>query len=133
MNLTNIQFHALNVAFAAVVALVLVVPVIAGAQGGAATDLSYVGNLFAQIENIISAVLIPLVLALALLLFIWGVIQYFILGADDEGRRETGRAYMLYAIIGLVAIVAVWGLVNLVLQLLGVGTDTAPPAPTIPS
>lgn len=131
MKLTNVRFHALNVAFAAVVALVLVVPMLAGAQADA--DLGYIGGLFTEISNIISEVLIPLVLALALLLFIWGVIQYFILGADDEGKRETGRAYMLYAIIGLVAIVAVWGLVNLVLQLLGVDTDAAPPAPDVPA
>jgi len=84
-----------------------------------------------QIDILVNA-LIPTLMALALLLFIWGVIQYFILGADDEGKRETGRAYMLYAIIGLVAIVAVWGIVNLVVQILGTGYGTAPAKPGVP-
>ena len=95
-------------------------------------DLGYIDSVFSQISTIISSVLIPLVLALALLLFIWGVIQYFILGADDQEKRETGRAYMLYAIIGLVAIVAVWGIVALVMEILGITRGAAGTAPGIP-
>ena len=94
-------------------------------------QLGWFSSLFSQIDTLVNA-LIPIVMALALLLFIWGVIQYFILGADDEGKRETGRAYMLYAIIGLVAIVAVWGIVNLVVQILGTGYGTAPATPGVP-
>lgn len=98
----------------------------------AATDLSWFDDLVSDLGGIVNA-LIPVLLALALLLFIWGVIQYFILGAEDEGKREAGRAYMLYAIIGLVAIVAVWGIVGLVMSMLGVSAATAPSAPGVPS
>lgn len=109
----------------------LVLPVVAGAQS--TVEFGWIDSIFTSIQNLVQNILIPLVLALALLFFIWGVIQYFILGADDEGKRETGRAYMLYAIIGLVAIVAVWGIVNLFAEILGIGFDTAPAAPGIPS
>ena len=107
----------------------LVVPAVAAAQ---TPQLGWFSSLFNQIDTLVNA-LIPILMALALLLFIWGVIQYFILGADDEAKRETGRAYMLYAIIGLVAIVAVWGIVNLVVQILGTGYGTAPAQPGVPS
>ncbi len=112
----------------------LFVPMLAMAQAvvSAQPDLNWFASLANQLETVVNA-LIPILLALALLLFIWGVIQYFILGAGDEGKRETGRAYMLYAIIGLVAIVAVWGLVNLVLSILGIGVGTAPAAPGVPA
>lgn len=104
------------------------------AQAAADSDLTYIENLFTYISNLISGVLIPLLFGFALLVFIWGVIQYFILGADDEGKRETGRAYMLYAILGLVAITAVWGIVNIVATIFGVdGTFTTPTIPGVPS
>lgn len=118
--------------FAYTIPVLLLIPALVGAQS-ADPDLGYVANLFAQIEQIIAEVLIPLLLALSLLLFIWGIIQFFILGAGDEEKRATGRAYMLYSIVGLVAIVAVWGLVNLLLQILGISPDAAPPAPDIPN
>lgn len=108
----------------------ILVPVVASAQSG--PDLGYIESLFVQIENLIVDVLIPLALALALLMFIWGIIQFFILGAGDEEKRATGRSYMLYSIVGLVAIVAVWGLVNLLLDIIGINPDAAPPAPTVP-
>jgi len=130
MKLAYFRTHLFTAASLVVVALVAILPMLAGAQ--ADPQLGYFDSLFIQISDLVTNILIPLVLALALLLFIWGVIQYFILGAGDEGKRETGRAYMLYAIIGLVAIVAVWGLVNLVLQILGVGVAGPPPPPGIP-
>ena len=105
-----------------VVSVLVLAPLLTFAQS---PDISYIGNLFAWIDQLVF-VAIPLLLGLAVLLFIWGVIKYFIYGADDESSRTTGRAYMLYALIGLVAVVAVWGLVNLMLQLLGIGTDAAP-------
>ena len=107
----------------------LLVPVIAAAQQ--TPNLGWFTALFREVNTLVNA-LIPIVMALALLLFIWGVIQYFILGSEDEDKREAGRSYMLYAIIGLVAIVAVWGIVNLVVQILGVGYGTAPSQPGVP-
>lgn len=98
----------------------------------AGANLNYIDNVFTQIDDLITDILIPLLFGLALLVFIWGVIQYFILGADDEGKRETGRAYMLYAILGLVAIVAVWGIVGIVVTIFGVGGGTTPSIPGVP-
>ena len=96
-------------------------PVVASAQ-----SLDWLVGLTLQVENIIDVLVIPLLISLALLLFIWGVVQFFIYGAADESARAIGRVYMLYAIIGLVIIVAVWGFVNLILQLFGVSTDSPP-------
>lgn len=105
----------------AVLALILMVPLSAHAQ-----TLGYFEEMINQADNIIRVIMIPLAIGLAVLLFIWGVIKYFIYGADDESSRATGRAYMLYGVFGLAAIVAVWGFVNLLLQIFGVGADTAP-------
>ena len=130
MTLVKYRFQIINaVAFAS--AAMFLVPLFAGAQ--ATSDLSYFTTLFTQIRALIENFMIPIMFGIALLLFFWGIITYFILGADDEGKRETGRAYMLYSIIGLVGIVAVWGLVNLVIQILGIGGGVVPPQPPIPA
>ncbi len=62
--------------------------------------------------------------AAAILVFIFGVVKYIIAG-DEEGKASAQKI-ILYGVIGLFAIVAVWGLVALLGGTIGVGSDTAP-------
>lgn len=111
-----------------VLPIALFAPLFASAQ---TANLSYFTSLINSISGIINT-LIPIVLALALLMFLWGMFQYFIFGADDEGKRETGRSYMVYALIGLAVMVSVWGIVNLLISIAGVSTGGQVPVPVIP-
>lgn len=95
-------------------------------------NTGYFTSLISQISNIINT-LIPILVALALLVFIWGVLKYFIFGAGDEGKREEAKNVMIYGLGGLVLIVAVWGIVNLIVNILGVSTGGTVPVPRIPS
>ena len=82
----------------------------------AVQDLS-TGNIGLFIGNIISfinRILVPLVFAIAFLVFIWGMFQTFILGGGDEEKQSKGKQLMLYAIVGFVIMVSIWGIVNLV-------------------
>ncbi len=94
------------------------------------------GNQFSQYLNgfiaFINNTLVPLVFGLAFLVFIWGVFKYFILGGGDEGKREEGRSLMLYAIIGFVLMVSVWGIVNLLAEGLGLRTEDVQQIPNVP-
>ena len=56
----------------------------------------------------INGTLIPLIFALALLVFIWGMFNFFILGGGDEGKREQGKSLMLYAILGFVLMIVIF-------------------------
>lgn len=76
----------------------------------AATDITTLGQGFI---NLINNVLVPLIFAIAFIVFIWGVFTYFILGGHDEEKRETGKSLMLWGIIGFFVMVSVWGLVNI--------------------
>jgi hypothetical protein len=99
-------------------ALALVVlPGVAFGQFGEVNDF------LDDVSSFINSTLIPLVFALALLLFIWGIFQYFILGGGDEEKREDGKKLMLWAIIGFVVMVSVFGIVNLVAGGLGFSDD----------
>jgi len=75
-------------------------------------------------------VLIPLIFAIALIVFIWGVFQYFIAGGADEEKRSTGRKLVMWAIIGFVIMVSVWGIVNLLTNTLGFDNANKPKLPT---
>ena len=69
----------------------------------------------ALITNIINGVLVPLVFAVAFIVFIWGVFRFFIAGTEDEKAKENAKHLMLYGIIGFFVMVSVWGLVSILL------------------
>ena len=71
------------------------------------------GDLFGYITCIISKSVIPLIFALAVAMFVWGVVQY-VINAEDEAKRGQGRSFMIWGIIALSVMVSVWGLVQIV-------------------
>lgn len=72
-----------------------------------------------------------LLLSVALLVFLWGIVQ-FITQAGDEKNRSAGRQKIAWGIVGLALIIAVWGVVNLLSAILGASTSTTVcPSPTI--
>ncbi len=101
------------------VALAAVVPGVAFAQTTLATIISRVG--------VMLSLLIPIIITLAVVIFFWGL-AIFLLKADEE--KEKGRSIMLYGILTLFVMIAVWGLVELIANTLGV-TPTETPV-TIP-
>jgi hypothetical protein len=62
-------------------------------------------------------ILIPILIILGVVYFVWGVITYVI--SDDEEAKQKGKMRMIYGIIGLVVIVAMWGLVGIVTRTFG--------------
>jgi hypothetical protein len=82
-------------------------PMLALAQ---VSDIQDLGDTFI---GIINTVLVPLIFALAFIVFLWGVFKYFIMGASDAEKQEEGKSLMIYGLIGFFVMVSVWGLVNL--------------------
>jgi len=79
-----------------------------------------------QVQDIVSLI-VPLLITIALVVFIWGIIQYITAGADEE-KRSAARSVILYGVIGLFAIVSVWGLVAIIQTTFGVNdTGTITP------
>ena len=58
--------------------------------------------------------IIPLMYALMFLFFVFGVFRYFFTGGEEN--RATGRVFVLWSLIGMVAVFSVWGVVNLLLS-----------------
>lgn len=89
----------------------------------AADDFGEINSFALKVSSFINGTLIPLVFGIALLVFIWGIFQYFILGGGDEGKREEGKQLMLWAIIGFVVMVSIFGIVNMISGGLGFSKD----------
>lgn len=109
---------------------VVALPMVVSAQ--APNQLGNIGGLFGEINDFVSNVLVPLVFAVAFLVFIWGVFQYFILGGGDEDKRAQGRGLMIWGIVGFVLFIAVWGIVNLIATGFGFDNDNTIEIPDIP-
>lgn len=79
--------------------------------------------------GILNTVVVPLVFALAFIVFIWGIFHAFILnGASDEKRKE-GAKFALWAVIGFVIMISVWGIVNIAKTVLPTGDNVRPDFP----
>jgi hypothetical protein len=80
----------------------------------------------ATFREIVDGSLVPLgnrvlyvIYALAFLFFMFGVFKYFFAsGKSADGERSKGKLFMLWGLIGLVVLVAVWGFVNILLNTL---------------
>ena len=99
-------------------------PTLALAQGtisqqNAGGQITYLIGLAVRSLNII----VGLLITVALVYFIWACIQFFI-SADAEEKAEN-KQHIIYGLIGIFAIVSVWGLVGFLGGLLGIGQGGA--------
>jgi hypothetical protein len=89
----------------------------------AVNNISDVGSL---IINTINNVIVPVLFAVAFIVFLWGAFTTFILGASDGGAKEKGKDLMLWGLIGFFVMVSIWGLVNLLTNTAGLGNNSGP-------
>lgn len=99
---------------------------------GPAGDFTYITDFFVLMTIAIGN-LVPVVIGLALLVFIWGLVV-FIAQSDNEQARTEGKQKMIWGIITLFVVACVWGLVRLVQIITGVnGASGTLAAPGVPS
>jgi hypothetical protein len=100
------------------IALIAAVPELALAESTLTSVLQVISTLLST--------LIPIVVTLAVVIFFWGLAT-FLLKAGDE--KDKGRDIMIYGIVVLFVMVAVWGLVELLANTFDIrqgGTITLP-------
>ena len=68
------------------------------------------------------ALVVQIVFGLAFLVFLWGIYKY--IRAAEEGDKAEGRNTIMYGIIGLFVMVAVWGLVKVIGTTFNIGLST---------
>ena len=115
----------------------LLVPAVASAAISFGFSLS-VGNfctsnicMVAQnVLYIINNVLVPVLFAIAFIVFLYGIAKAYIFSAGDETEVKKGHQLLLWGIIAFVVMISLWGLVNVVANTFGLAGYYAPPTPS---
>ena len=94
-------------------------PMVAAAQTPSTSNIE---SLIQSLSRIVG-LLLPIVFALALLFFFWGLAQY-ILNSGDEAAQGEGRRKMIWGVVALFVMSAVWGLVRFIGTTFGIDTST---------
>lgn len=79
-------------------------PVLALAQG-----FTGIGDLVSQLQDILAQI-VPLLFAVAIAYFFWGVIK-FIRSAGDPKAAAEGKSIMIYGVIAIAVMASIYGLV----------------------
>ena len=66
--------------------------------------------------DIINNAIVPLLFALAFIVFVWGTFRYFI--ADSSKAKDEGRNILVWGLLAIVVMASVWGLVLIVVRTL---------------
>jgi hypothetical protein len=130
-----------NFLYGILVAVIVALPTLTLAQpgggqnngiAGGATTGSEIGTFMGYVLKFINDVVIPFILAIGFLMFIWGIFKFFILGGANDEAKESGKSLIMYAISGFVIILAFWGIVNIISNGLGL-EDTLDNTPSVPT
>ena len=112
-------------------AVLLAAPLAASAQladtGGGGEFETLLNNILVFTNN----VLIPFIIGIGFLVFVWGMFQYFIAGGANEEKKESGKSLMIYATLGFVLIIVFWGVINLLTESTGLAGENALNLPTV--
>jgi uncharacterized membrane protein YidH (DUF202 family) len=116
-------------------ASLFLLPVVASAQlatggGGGGFEI-----LLRNILTFSNTVLIPFIIGIGFLVFVWGMFQYFIVGGANDEAKEKGKSLMIYATLGFLLIIVFWGVVNLLVGSIGLqgqSLNNLPIGSTIP-
>ena len=71
-----------------------------------------------KVDTLIVNPLIILMFAAGLLYFLYGVFQ-FLANADDSEKREVGRSHMLWGVLGMFIMFAVFTILHIIQNTLG--------------
>jgi hypothetical protein len=104
-----------------------ILPFVASAQ---TQSTGLIGNLFSFALNIINDYVVPLIFAVAFVIFLFRVYQLFIQGGSNEESVQNGRKFVMWSMVGFFLMFSVWGLINLLINTLGFDSSSMPAIPT---
>ncbi len=85
-----------------------------------------------QLIYIINNILVPVIFALAFIVFLYGVARAYIFSRGDPEETKKGHSLILWGIVGFVVMISLWGLVNVVANTFGLYGGPVPSQPISP-
>ena len=129
MNITSLKIKTSLLSASVLTASTLsLVPGVAFAQpqtNQCAANFSTIGDFFTYGTCLLSRTIVPLIVTVALVMFLFGVMK-FILNSGDETKRREGREFMLWGIISLFVMLSIWGILNLLTNTFGLTVFAIP-------
>lgn len=89
--------------------------------------MSGIQDLLIGILFFINFSVLPFLMGLAFLFFIWNMARYFIIQSESDKGHEKAKRNALYGILGFVVIASIWGVVNILTYGLGFSQDRIRP------
>ena len=106
-------------------------PLVTNAQLATSGNAGPFQDFLINILVFINQVLIPFIIGIGFLFFVWGMFLYFIMGGADEEKKLKGRALMVNGTIGFVVIIIFFGIINLLTGSTGLEGETLEDLPTV--
>ena len=102
----------------------LCLPQLTLAQLATSPDAGPLQDLMINILVFANTVLIPFIIGIGFLSFVYGMFKYFIVGGANDEKKEQGKSLMIYATMGFVIIIIFFGVVNLLSESTGLQGET---------
>ena len=110
-----------------IIAVLAFAPVLAFAAN-TVPNLNNLTTLLTSVKGLVNLAL-PIVVALGLLTFFWGLVRFIFAGAE---AKEEGKSLMIWGVVALFVMVSIWGLVRFIGGIFGIdeGGTVVPPTVT---
>jgi len=100
-----------------------------GSGSGFSCGSSTICGIASTFLYLINHVLVPLLFAVAFIVFLYGVAETYIFSRGEAGEVERGHKLILWGLVGFAIMISLWGLVNVVVNTFGLGGFGAPRPP----
>lgn len=87
---------------------------------GGTTFAQFIGSGSTGVIGAINTIVIPVIIALMFIAFVWRAVYYFFLHGDNEEMRAQGRQAAIWGVLAMAIAFGVWGLLYILLSTLNI-------------
>lgn len=91
---------------------------------GFQADGAQFGTFLRNVMTFINNVIIPFILGIGFLFFVWGMFLYFIKGGSNDEEKAKGKSLLIFATAGFVLIFIFWGVIEMLAESTGLQKAT---------
>lgn len=77
-------------------------------------DEAKLNSLIDVLNKVIIKPIIYFVFALAIIYFIWGLVE-FLINSDNDTKKKQGKSHMFWGLVGMFIMVSAYGIINLII------------------